>query len=93
MYSKRMKWYQKFWRNSNGEIVIFQPPNLPIIVWAVFNVIGRIVTDGFIHHAATAISFAGLIIWAMLELLSGDTYFRRLLGLMILIATASKYIV
>jgi hypothetical protein len=77
--------FDKIFRDSNGNIVIAQPPNLPIIVWAVASLLELIFTSGFINVGLELIAFGSLFTWAWLELFQGVNYFRRMLGFVVLV--------
>ena len=77
--------FDKFFRDSNGNIVIAQPPNLPIIVWGVASLLQLIFTSGYINIGLDIIAFGSLFTWAWLELFQGVNYFRRTLGLVVLV--------
>lgn len=68
----------------NHRYVVFQRPNYPLIVWFVGALAARLIGHGFIHAALAVISLAALIIWALLEIFQGASYFRRGLGLVVL---------
>jgi len=73
--------FKRFFHNKDGKIVLWQTPNLPIIGWALFTLLSRV-----IHLDALAwIATGFLLLWALLELGWGVNYFRRLLGLIILV--------
>ncbi len=77
--------FDKTFRDSNGNIVIAQPPNLPIIVWGVASLLKLIFTNGLINVGLDLIAFGSLFTWAWLELFQGVNYFRRMLGLVVLV--------
>ncbi len=78
--------FDKFFRDSEGNIVIAQPPNPPLIAGIVATLLKVIITTGNIHIASEAIAFGSLFTWGWLELFDGVNYFRRTLGLLALIA-------
>ncbi|WP_319422570.1 hypothetical protein [Pleurocapsa sp. FMAR1] len=78
-------WFDKIFRDSNGNIVIAQPPNLPIIVWGVASLLKLILTSGLISVGLDLIAFGSLFTWAWLELFQGVNYFRRMLGFVVLV--------
>jgi hypothetical protein len=78
--------FDKIFRDSNGEIVIAQIPNLPIIVWAVASLLQLIFPTGEIKTGLDVVAFGSLFTWAWLELFQGVNYFRRTLGLVVLVA-------
>jgi hypothetical protein len=77
--------FDKTFRDSEGKIVIAQMPNLPIIVWITASLLGLIFTTGKINTGLNLVAFGSLFTWAWEELFQGVNYFRRTLGLVVLI--------
>ena len=77
--------FDKVFRDREGEIVLAQMPNLPLIVWTVASLLKLIFTTGKISIGLEAIAFGALFTWAWEELFQGINYFRRALGLIILV--------
>ncbi|MFW9258997.1 hypothetical protein A4S05_03170 [Nostoc sp. KVJ20] len=75
----------KTFRDSNGNIVLAQMPNLPLIVWVVSSLLALIVTSGKINTVLEVLANGSLFTWAWLELFQGVNYFRRALGLAVFI--------
>jgi len=71
------------WRRAQhgwpARFPIVQFPNAPLIVALVASVVGR-VSSGTLHDVARVVSLLGLIAWAVLEIVSGVNWLRRLLG-------------
>ncbi len=70
-------------RDKDGRVVLWQRPNLPILVWAAARVLqwplsGR--AEQFVGLAGTA----AILFWAVLEIVDGTTPFRRVLGGLVL---------
>ena len=83
--------FDRTFRDSDGNIAIAQMPNLPILVWLTATLLGLLITSGNIHRGLEAVAFGSLFTWAWLELFQGVNYFRRSLGLIVLLgAIASK---
>ena len=83
--------FNRTFRDSDGNIVLAQPPNLPIIVWIVATLLNLISTTDNIHTGLDALAFGSLFTWAWQELFQGVNYFRRALGLVVLLgAIASR---
>lgn len=83
--------FDRTFRDSEGKIVIAQPPNLPLIVWIVASLLKLIVTTGKINLGLELVAFGSLFTWAWEELFQGVNYFRRALGLIVLVSlVASK---
>ena len=82
---------QSFFKDKDGHIVIISWPNIPLAGWILFKIVALIVTKGRIHSGAENLSMALLYTWAYLEITSGVNYFRRLLGLIVLIMLVVSY--
>jgi hypothetical protein len=77
--------FDKTFRDSEGNIVLGQMPNLPILVWLTATLLNLIPTSASIHGVLETIAFGSLFTWAWQELFEGVNYFRRALGLAVLI--------
>ncbi|AFZ38344.1 hypothetical protein Sta7437_4917 (plasmid) [Stanieria cyanosphaera PCC 7437] len=77
--------FDKFFCDSNGNIVIAQSPNPPIILWGVASLLKLVFTSGLTNIALDLIAFGSLFTWAWLELFQGVNYFRRTLGFIVLV--------
>ena len=83
--------FNRTFRDSNGNIVLAQTPNLPLIVWICATLLNLISTTDNIHTGVDALAFGSLFTWAWQELFQGVNYFRRALGLVVLLgAIASR---
>lgn len=83
--------FDKVFRDSNGNIVVAQMPNLPLIVWIAASLLKLVITTGVGNIGLDVLAFGSLFTWAWLELFQGVNYFRRALGLAVLIGvTASR---
>jgi hypothetical protein len=81
----------KTFRDSDGNIVIAQMPNLPLIVWIVASILTLIFTTGVGNTVLDVVANGSLFTWAWMELFQGVNYFRKSLGLVVLIGIiASK---
>jgi hypothetical protein len=78
--------FDKTFRDSEGKIVIAQMPNLPIIVFITASLLTLIFTAGKINTGLNLVAFGSLFTWAWEELFQGVNYFRRTLGLVVLIS-------
>ncbi|MBW4581784.1 MAG: hypothetical protein KME42_19630 [Tildeniella nuda ZEHNDER 1965/U140] len=83
--------FNRIFRDSDGKIVIAQKPNLPLLAWFGATLIALLMTSDNIHTGLEAVAFGSLFTWAWQELFQGVNYFRRSLGLLVLLGTiASK---
>lgn len=74
----------RWFRDENGDLVVAQPPNPPIIAWVVARVLEILVHGGRPERLFDALAFGALFTWSWLELFHGDAYFRRILGAVVL---------
>jgi hypothetical protein len=77
--------FDRTFRDSEGNVVIAQLPNLPLIVWGVATLLQLLPTSGKVYTGLDLIAFGSLFTWAWQELFDGVNYFRRALGAVVLI--------
>ena len=77
--------FDRTFRDSEGQIVIAQTPNLPLSVGILASLLTLIVTTGKINLGLELVAFGSLFTWAWEELFQGVNYFRRALGLIVLV--------
>ncbi|MBD2493301.1 hypothetical protein [Nostoc sp. FACHB-280] len=77
--------FDKIFRDSNCNIVIAQAPNPPLILWVVAGLLSLIIPSGTLNTVFQILANGALFTWAWLELFQGVNYFRRALGLVVLI--------
>jgi hypothetical protein len=75
----------RVFRDSEGTIVLAQFPNPPLIGWILASLLQLFFTTGQIKLGLDVISFGCLFTWAWEELFQGVNYFRRGLGLIVLV--------
>jgi len=78
--------------DRDGKIVMAQMPNLPIIVWTVASLLKIIFSTGRLNMGLELIAFGSLFTWAWEELFQGVNYFRRTLGLIVLVGLITSKI-
>ena len=74
--------FSRFFRNAEtGEVVVAQAPNLPLWVFIVATAL-RIIwhPDGVSGTVISIVGTVALVVWAALEIASGESPFRRVLG-------------
>ncbi len=84
--------FNSTFRDSAGNIVLAQKPNLPLLVWIGATLLKLLFTSGNIYLGLDAIAFGSLFTWAWQELFEGVNYFRRTLGLIVLIGVIAAKI-
>ena len=80
-----------FFKDKNGQFVIWQSPNIPIYGWIAFKLLSMLVASGYLKTGFENLSSAALFTWAYLEVYSGMSYFRRLLGVVVLVSIVIGY--
>lgn len=78
--------WDKFWKDDKGNYVIWQWPNKFLIAWAILTLISLFI-NGTISTIVWWLALIDLAIWAGLEIWKGVNYFRRVLGVVVLIMT------
>jgi hypothetical protein len=81
---------RRIWRDKDGRIVLWQWPNIWIIIWAIMTVLRLVSRGSSLASFAHIIGTGALIIWALLEVFRGVNYFRRVFGLIILLITIAS---
>lgn len=93
--AKEATLFDRTFRDSEGNIVIAQPPNLPILVGAAATLLHFVLSGGRLQSAVGLVAFGALFTWAWQELFEGVNYFRRglgLIGLVSLVAMTFSFI-
>lgn len=78
-----------FFTDKSGKVVLAQPPNLPLALWIIFQIVTFLPLGAEAKVIAHLGASTSLLIWAGMELLFGVNGFRRTLGFVVLIATLS----
>ncbi len=83
--------WSKIWKDRHGHVVIWQMPNIPLIAWAVLTAIS-LFFSGSVANILSGLGSAALVIWALLEVFRGTNYFRRALGLLVLVVAVMSLV-
>ncbi len=78
--------FDRLFRDGTGEIVIGQAPNLPIVIWVSATLLKLVFKTDRVKIALDILAFSSLLYWSFLEITQGANYFRRDLGVVVLIA-------
>ncbi len=80
------KFIEKCVCDDKGKIAIAQFPNLPIIFALVFSLLSFLPNlNNGLENMFSFLASGFLFVWAYLEIFQGVNYFRRLLGIVVLI--------
>lgn len=77
--------FDRTFRDSEGKIVIAQMPNLPLLAGLAAITLQLVLPSGRFQTGADLIAFGALFTWAWQEIFAGVNYFRRVLGLVVLV--------
>jgi hypothetical protein len=77
--------FDRTFRDRDGNIVIAQMPNLPLLVGVSATLLQALLPSGTLQTGLDLVAFGTLFTWAWQELFEGVNYFRRSLGLLALI--------
>ena len=80
----RRSLWDKTWKDKNGNVVLWQTPNIWLIGWAVLTTVSLFFT-GHTADIISAIASAILLFWSLLEIFKGINYYRRFLGVIVFI--------
>ncbi len=84
--TKQTTLFDRTFRDSEGNIVIAQVPNLPILVGSTATFLQFVLPSSNIQTTLALVGFGALFTWAWQELFDGVNYFRRSLGLIGLVS-------
>ncbi|HSX47355.1 MAG TPA: hypothetical protein VLF63_01130 [Patescibacteria group bacterium] len=79
-----IKIWNKIWRDKRGRVVIWQSPNVLLLAWLILTIVSLLMS-GQKANTIQVLGNISLMLWAILEIVKGVNYFRRGLGLLILI--------
>lgn len=74
-----------FFKDKKGRTVLWQSPNLLLWGWLVFRVLAWLIPDAYYKNGFGRLSTAILFAWGFLELTKGVNYFRKFVGLVVLV--------
>jgi len=83
-----LDWWFKDLTVRKGKYVIGEPANASLIIFTVTIILSLISYKGFWQKAFAIIAYAALTYWGVREVAGGNSRFRKLLGIMALVAVA-----
>lgn len=82
-----LDWLFRDQTERRGKYVIAEVPNWPLLVFMLTVILGVIQYPGFFQKFLLTISFIALIYWGFKEFRGGRSRFRRLLGILGILAS------
>ncbi len=92
MQAKNNKISENFFKDAKGNRVTWQPANMPLYGWLIFKLFAWILPHGDFENATSQLSRAFLFTWAYLEATQGVNYFRKALGVLVLVVVVSFFV-
>ncbi|MDB5166427.1 MAG: hypothetical protein JWM37_499 [Candidatus Saccharibacteria bacterium] len=80
-----------FLRDKDGNVVIWQWPNFALWGWIIFKALSLLITQESLKLGFAQLGTAFIFAWAYMEMTSGVNYFRKLLGLIVLLAIVVSF--
>ena len=74
----------KLFRDNRGNIVVAQFPNKLLMLWGISTIVGKMF-GATIQTYFGYIAFVSIFVWAGLEIYSGSSLFRKILGVSVLV--------
>ena len=90
---KALQTLQLFFTDKNGKWAIIAFPNGLLLAWLLIVIIGMLVNDEALKNSLGRLNNAVIFVWAYLELTTGVSYFRRVLGGFILLVITIGYFI
>ncbi|MDD1650827.1 MAG: hypothetical protein LUO80_10610 [Methylococcaceae bacterium] len=79
------RFIDRCFRDQQGRVVIAQFPNWPLWTWAGASLLQWVIPGGPLTTFLGLVSLSAIVYWSLLEIFSGVNYFRRVLGLVVLV--------
>lgn len=83
----------KFFKDKDGKWAIIAFPNVLLAAWIAIIIITKFIPKNNLHISLSLLGSAVLFAWAYLELTEGTSYFRRVLGAVILLVVIIGFFV
>lgn len=84
MTGKHTNLFDKLFKNKDGKIVIWQNPNILLWIWILTTAVDLLIKHGSLHSSLRHLGDAALFAWAYLEIRSGESIIRRILGVIVM---------
>jgi len=82
-----------FFKDKTGNWAIIAFPNVLLTAWVVTMILTKFMYGSALHDSLSSLASAILFAWAYLELTEGTSYFRRVLGAIILAVVIIGFLV
>lgn len=82
-----------FFKDKQGKWAVAQVPNIPLILWFLLSFVAHIIKGGHAKEGFALLAHAALLTWSYLEITSGISRFRRVLGAIVLAAVSIGFFI
>lgn len=82
--AQQQSWQHTFFRDADGNVAVWDTPNVPLIV-AMVSAVLQLLTTGRFSELAGLVFFGALFTWAWMEIAMGVSMFRRVVGGFVLV--------
>jgi len=89
---RHLDWWFKDLTVRKGGYVIGEPFNKPLVIFTISIILAVIVYPGFWQFAFSLIAYIAMVWWGIREIWKGRSHFRKLLGILGLLAVAGALI-
>ena len=90
--SQKQSLSDRFWNDKNGKFVVWQRPNILLAFWIAALILSIVLPDSGLERLISLLSGVAIFAWALLELFLGVNYFRRLLGLCVVLLIVATHV-
>ncbi|HSW74809.1 MAG TPA: hypothetical protein VLG16_02970 [Candidatus Saccharimonadales bacterium] len=84
MTHKEVNLFSRIFKDKEGKVIIWQSPNVLLWCWIVSSVLGTLFKHRAGHTGLQRLAEASLFAWAYLEIRTGASIFRQILGAVII---------
>jgi hypothetical protein len=77
---------------EKDKFIVYQRPNLPLIIFIIFYLLSLVVKTTPTIYLIKSISFGSIFVWSWLEITEGINIYRRILGVVVMLASISSAI-
>jgi hypothetical protein len=82
---------KRFISDSDGHIVLWQSPNLLLSVWIVLRIVTLLLKGSHLKSGLEQLSTAILFAWACFEMTTGVNYFRKTIGILVMVVITAGF--
>lgn len=78
--------WNKLWYDSSGKLSLIELPNIPLLLAGLFWIASLLGAHTKLATTFSNLEFGFLFVWSWLEITTGKSYFRKILGAIVLVA-------